>query len=938
MRPGRKRRGAAKRARSLVGGVKRRRATAVAAAFGVAFAPTAQAASDYYRPSANTYGGAGLLQTRTARFHPDGDLDVGAIFIDPYRRYYITFQFLPWLEGTFRYTDIRNRLYSDVPEFSGDQSFKDRGADIKLKILEEGEWTPALAVGLQDGLGTGLFSSEYVVASKRWYDFDFAVGVRWGYGTSGSSIKNPLINLWEEFGRRGGGGDQGGTATIDNYFRGETIALFGGVEWTTPIQGLSLKFEYDPNDYQGDPLGNQFESDLPFNFGATYRPFEWLELAGSLERGNTAMFRFSLRGNVNDPGLPKLDPPPPQLKVRGKGDKQQQAAAPALPPHLDPGAPRPVQRRAGDPAERLFGALESFGLGVESVELEGDAALIVVTGQAGEPLLREAAAAAAAAMPEDVRNVALLADDGRVSVAAAPPPRPSQPRGAPSVGPVFAALEARGFEVESVDLSRGRAAIQLAAAPGVDDEAAAEAARLAAAASPAELDEVVVIAQQAGFVTAEAAWTRPDFGGVTAGEASAPSATEIPQAERERVAKAVFEELEGNGFIVDAIDLERKEATVWATPTRFRQAAKNVGRVARAVANHAPPSVEQITVVLLSGGLETARVSVMRSDLERAVQFQGSPEEIWANAEFKGPQPVVAPFLSYPEDATVNPKRYPSFSTSVRPSFRQHIGGPDAFLLYQIALAAGATAELWRGLSVTGEMTFDIHNTFDKITNPSDSQLPHVRSDIKEYLQQGKNGIERLQADYLFQFAPNWFGRVSGGILEEMFGGVGGEVLYRPYGSRLAIGADFNRVRQREYNKRFEFRDYEVNTGHLNVYYKIPFMDLVGEVHAGQFLAGDRGAQFVISREFESGVRVGGWATFTNVSAEQFGEGSFDKGFFISVPFDLFLLNSTRRGGVFAFRPLTRDGGQMLGVRRLYGVVDGGNIDRLVDDWSTFLD
>src|SRR3546814_5887976 len=117
-------------------------------------------------------------------------------------------------------------------------------------------------------------------------------GVRWGYGTSGSTIKNPLVNLADAFRNRACGGEQGGTATLRNYFRGETIALFGGVEWTTPIDGLSLKLEYDPNDYQDEPLGNNFEVDLPVNFGLTYRPFSWLELSGSFERGNTAMFRL----------------------------------------------------------------------------------------------------------------------------------------------------------------------------------------------------------------------------------------------------------------------------------------------------------------------------------------------------------------------------------------------------------------------------------------------------------------------------------------------------------------------------------------------------------------------------------------------------------------------------------------------------------------------
>ena len=62
--------------------------------------------------TAGDYGGVGLLQTRTARFRDDGELDVGVTIIDPYQRYYISFQAMPWLEGAFRYTEITNRSFS----------------------------------------------------------------------------------------------------------------------------------------------------------------------------------------------------------------------------------------------------------------------------------------------------------------------------------------------------------------------------------------------------------------------------------------------------------------------------------------------------------------------------------------------------------------------------------------------------------------------------------------------------------------------------------------------------------------------------------------------------------------------------------------------------------------------------------------------------------
>ncbi|PPZ71360.1 YjbH domain-containing protein, partial [Neisseria gonorrhoeae] len=58
---------------------------------------------------------------------------------------------------------------------------------------------------------------------------------------------------------------------------------------------------------------------------------------------------------------------------------------------------------------------------------------------------------------------------------------------------------------------------------------------------------------------------------------------------------------------------------------------------------------------------------------------------------------------------------------------------------------------------------------------------------------------------------------------------------------------------------------------------------------------------------------VGAYATITNVSPEEYGEGDFTKGVYVSVPFDLFTTSPTRSRAAIGWTPLTRDGGQMLG-------------------------
>ncbi len=94
-----------------------------------------------------------------------------------------------------------------------------------------------------------------------------------------------------------------------------------------------------------------------------------------------------------------------------------------------------------------------------------------------------------------------------------------------------------------------------------------------------------------------------------------------------------------------------------------------------------------------------------------------------------------------------------------------------------------------------------------------------------------------------------------------------------------------------------------------------------------------------MAREFDSGIAFGVFATLTDVPFEEFGEGSFDKGIFLSIPFHILLTTATTRRANFQFRPLTRDGGQPLNVRhRLYDLTSGYKLNRVARDWHRILD
>jgi hypothetical protein len=85
-------------------------------------------------PSQMMHGGVGLLQTPTARMADEGAFSINYFDNEQYRYWSVSLQLFPWLESTVRYTDVRTRLYSPDPNFSGDQTLKDKGIDVKFRL------------------------------------------------------------------------------------------------------------------------------------------------------------------------------------------------------------------------------------------------------------------------------------------------------------------------------------------------------------------------------------------------------------------------------------------------------------------------------------------------------------------------------------------------------------------------------------------------------------------------------------------------------------------------------------------------------------------------------------------------------------------------------------------------------------------------------------
>ncbi len=663
--------------------------------------------------SSSDWGAVGLLQTPTARMEPVGSATLTFNRAVPYGSLKARLQPVEWLSVDFGYVSISDRLYGPA-ELSGDQAYKDKSADIKVRLLPESTWVPEIAVGARDLIGTGFFSSEYFVASKRWGDLDVSAGMAFGYMAGSQDFGNPFGLIAGRFKTRAAQGrSMGGTLNTSTLFRGRT-ALFGGLQYQLPSDKWLLKLEYEGNDYSREPSGRPIEQDSRFNLGVVYRYAPWLDVSVGFERGNRAVLTLSAHTQLDGLRTPKV---------------------------LDP-------RRA--PVQDTYPA-------------------------AWAPLAQTAKDIHA---QTDVKVSSIETDGPRMTLTLSDP--------------------AYGYQ---------RPVINKMVAVAHRD-------------APKEIEQIDVKVVQRGVPVAQ-------------------------------------------------IEVDRKQ---WV----------------RTQSEFLPPSERAVPP------MSTVAVS----------QADGHPAQGKAGPSYR-------------------PEAADAFTYGLGLSYRQNLGGPDGFLLYQLATDLSAEWKLRQDTWVSGIARLRMLDNYDNFKYTAPSNLPRVRTYLREYLVTRRLTLPNLQLSHMGQAGAqgNHFYLAYGGLLESMYAGAGFEYLYRPVNSRLAIGVDVNRVRQRAFEQDFSMRDYQVNTGHVTAYWDTGFQDVVLKLSAGQYLAGDRGVTVDASRVFANGVSVGAYASKTNVSAEQFGEGSFDKGIYVNIPFDVMLPRSGAGRASIVYAPLLRDGGAKLSRRfNLYDI------------------
>ena len=372
-----------------------------------------------------------------------------------------------------------------------------------------------------------------------------------------------------------------------------------------------------------------------------------------------------------------------------------------------------------------------------------------------------------------------------------------------------------------------------------------------------------------------------------------------------------------------------------------------VGRALLEMADRAPPGLEEVTVVTGARGLDGVAVSALAGELRKAGQGRSSAPEIRQSGRLE-PGATVSAAAGLPEGwrpETAAPWR-------VRVALR-HQESPFESLepaAYRFGFDVESELEVTPGLIYSHTVRTTLVHTLDTLdATILRSLVPSrraVRGDLAWYVDAAPvNSLERVALTWLAQPTPELTTRLAAGWFEEMYAGFSGEILYRPWKRRWALGLELDPVRKRlpGTNPYLEPHTGTVS-GFASLYYQSADGHTDGAVHVGRYLGGDAGSTFELSRRFDNGLRLGAWITGTS-GAERLGvkvaqqRDHFDGGLRLSVPLGALPLFPSASRAEAEILPLGRDSGQRADVPlRLEPLTRASSYGAVAGSWGRLLD
>lgn len=390
----------------------------------------------------------------------------------------------------------------------------------------------------------------------------------------------------------------------------------------------------------------------------------------------------------------------------------------------------------------------------------------------------------------------------------------------------------------------------------------------------------------------------------------------------------IQQQLIEQGFTDISLSQEAHEITVSASHPYFEDISRSVGRIARTLNRYAPASAERFVIHYTENSIPVVSYRIQdRHSLDRYFAGLKSPHQLQAIVAVEYPASPVATAGDSAAAANVSSREQDWFHISwsdtsgrrltlIPIDLDPYIYADDKPLQFEVYSLLTAQQPLTRGLYLDGGLRLTWWEDVSDAAGISNSPLPHVRSDIGQYKDNGRLQIDSLLLNQYFQPARNWTARASLGYYEEMFAGLGGQLLYRPEFQDWAVDVSADWLRQRDTHGGLGLGDYSVFSALLGLHYQLPGTRLAADLKLGRFLAKDAGARLEVSKTFASGIRLGAWYSVTNADDDTFpgnpDQPYHDRGILLSIPVSVFTGQETRLRKDIELRPWPRDAGQMV--------------------------
>jgi hypothetical protein len=376
-------------------------------------------------------------------------------------------------------------------------------------------------------------------------------------------------------------------------------------------------------------------------------------------------------------------------------------------------------------------------------------------------------------------------------------------------------------------------------------------------------------------------------------------------------------ELERSGYGEVAVSARDKALWIEARNTKYLSESKAIGGIATIANELSPARIDTFYINLTQQGQVRQSLKANRNSL---IAFQESIIDKEGLLNFSDLQQYGSShadeFFQGQEKPTIQYGEYCNFYFEVNPRVKTFLNNKNGFFKHKVMLQPRLNFYPWDDASIVSQLDLTLYNEWGDLDFPPLEPEP-ARTDIAVYEQDSSPRVSQLAFNQFAKLPYDIHGRLSAGLFESAYAGVGGELFRFFNEGRLGIGLEAEGVRKRDPENNFKLDDTitkTYNTHYLNLYAQLwPEQGLDAGLKIGRFLAGDKGFRMELRRSFRY-FTIGAWYTDTDSShlTSEKNRNNKEKGVFIRVPLSIFTDREIRGSILYSFASFTRDPGQSV--------------------------